>query len=367
MFYAASTYLLSCPLLARHMSDDSRLLALATAVPAHELHQAEVMERSRLLFKASPSQIERLLPVYDNAGIERRFSCVPIQWYLKPHGWAERTELFITNAVSLLKDAAERCLDQASIDYNEIDTLVTVSTTGIATPSLDARLMELLPFRRDVQRLPVFGLGCAGGVTGLARAAALARANPGSKVLLLVVELCGLTFRAQDLSKSNIIATALFGDGAAALLISTEGPGLRIEAWGEHTWPQSLDVMGWDVKEDGLGVLFSRDIPALVRDDLRAAVDRFLLRYGLDRLQLAGYVCHPGGAKVLDALEEAFEIPRGALRHARETLRYYGNMSAVTVLFVLKRMLANKLGAGRYLMSALGPGFTASFTLLETS
>ena len=349
------------------MSAEPRLLALATAVPAHELHQPEVMERSRLLFRTSPSQIERLLPIYDNAGIERRFSCVPIEWYLEPHGWEERTELFISNAVSLLKSAAERCLDQARIDCNEIDLLVTVSTTGIATPSLDARLMELLPFRRDVQRLPVFGLGCAGGVTGLARAAALARANPGSKVLLLVVELCGLTFRAQDLSKSNIIATALFGDGAAALLISTDGPGVRIEAWGEHTWLQSLDVMGWDVKEDGLGVLFSRDIPALVREELRAAADRFLLRHGFDRLNLAGYVCHPGGAKVLDALEEAFELPHGALKHARDTLRYYGNMSAVTVLFVLERMMESKLRSGRYLMSALGPGFTASFSLLEAS
>jgi alkylresorcinol/alkylpyrone synthase len=349
------------------MSADSRLLALATAVPAHELRQAEVMKRSRLLFNASPNQIERLLPIYDNAGIERRFSCVPIEWYLEPHGWEERTELFISNSLALLKTAAECCLDRAGIGFGAIDALVTVSTTGIATPSLDARLMELLPFRRDVQRLPVFGLGCAGGVTGLARAAALARAYPGSKVLLLVVELCGLTFRAQDLSKSNIIATALFGDGAAALLISTEGSGLRIQASGEYTWPQSLDVMGWDVKEDGLGVLFSRDIPALVREELRAAADRFLLRHGLDRLGLAGYVCHPGGAKVLDALEEAFEIPHGALTHARATLRYYGNMSAVTVLFVLERMLANKLRPGRYLTSALGPGFTASFALLETS
>jgi alkylresorcinol/alkylpyrone synthase len=218
-----------------------------------------------------------------------------------------------------------------------------------------------------LQRLPVFGLGCAGGVTGLARAAALARAIPGSKVLLLVVELCGLTFRAQDLSKSNIIATALFGDGAAALLLSTQGAGPRVEAWGEYTWPQSLDIMGWDIKDDGLGVLFSRDIPTLVRDELRQAADRFLALHGLNRLALAGYICHPGGAKVLDALEDAFELPHGALAHARATLRDYGNMSAVTVLFVLERLLAQRPRAGRYLMSALGPGFTASFALVETS
>ncbi|HXV25485.1 MAG TPA: 3-oxoacyl-[acyl-carrier-protein] synthase III C-terminal domain-containing protein [Alphaproteobacteria bacterium] len=348
------------------MTKDSRLLALATAVPPHELRQAEVMERSRLLFQTSPNQIERLLPVYENAGIGRRFSCVPIEWYLAQHGWGERTDLFIAGSVALLTDATQRCLEQAGLGIEEIDAVVSVSTTGIATPSLDARLMELLPFRRDLQRLPVFGLGCAGGVTGLSRAAALARATPGSKVLLLVVELCGLTFRAQDLSKSNIIATALFGDGAAALLISTEGTGPRISDWGEYTWPRSLDVMGWDVKEDGLGVLFSRDIPTLVRQELREATDRFLARRNLDRLDLAGYVCHPGGAKVLDALEDAFELPRGALIHARATLRDYGNMSAVTVLFVLKRLLASEPRAGRYLMSALGPGFTASFAMLET-
>jgi alkylresorcinol/alkylpyrone synthase len=269
--------------------------------------------------------------------------------------------------VALLKEAAEHCLDRAGVSFDEIDAVVTVSTTGIATPSLDAQLMEVLPFRRDLQRLPVFGRGCAGGVTGLARAAALARAAPGSKVLLLVVELCGLTFRAQDLSKSNIIATALFGDGAAAALLSTSGAGPRVKGWGEHTWPQSLDVMGWTVKDDGLGVLFSRDIPTLVRDELRQAADRFLARHGLNRLDLAGYICHPGGAKVLDALEDAFELPHGALAHARATLRDYGNMSAVTVLFVLERLLGAIPRTGRYLMSALGPGFTASFALLETS
>ena len=349
------------------MRDDPHLLALATSVPPHELRQPQVMERSRLLFRASSSQIERLLPVYDNAGIERRFSCVPIEWYLTPHGWEERTQLFIAHSVALLKDAAERCVERAGLGLDDIDAVVTVSTTGLATPSLDARLMEVLPFRRDLQRLPVFGLGCAGGVTGLARAAALARAIPGSKVLLLVVELCGLTFRAQDLSKSNIIATALFGDGAAALLLSTQGAGPRVEAWGEYTWPQSLDIMGWDIKDDGLGVLFSRDIPTLVRDELRQAADRFLALHGLNRLALAGYICHPGGAKVLDALEDAFELPHGALAHARATLRDYGNMSAVTVLFVLERLLAQRPRAGRYLMSALGPGFTASFALVETS
>jgi alkylresorcinol/alkylpyrone synthase len=346
------------------MTADPKILAITTAVPPHELRQADVMRRSQLVFGGSPSQIERLLPVYDNAGILTRYSCVPIEWYQEPHGWEERTRLYVDNAVEILAGAAVRCLAAAGLAAEAVDAVVTVSTTGIATPSLDARLMERLPLRSDVQRLPIFGLGCAGGVTGLARAAALSRAMPDATILVLVVELCGLTFRAQDLSKSNIIATALFGDGAAALLVSTRGPGPRIMGWGEHTWPRSLDVMGWEVKEDGLGVLFSRDIPTLVREQLRAVTDEFLGAQGLKRSDLAGYICHPGGAKVLDALEEAFEIPAGSLMLARSVLRNYGNMSAATVLFVFERLLAAPR-PGRHLMSALGPGFTASFALLD--
>ncbi len=219
-------------------------------------------------------------------------------------------------------------------------------------------------FRRDVQRLPIFGLGCAGGVLGLARGAAMARSMPGARVLVVVVELCGLTFRSRDEAKSNIIATALFGDGAAAALLTHGDEGMRVSAWGEHTWPHSLDVMGWHIEDDGFGVLFSRDIPNLVRSDLRAAADRFLAGEGLTFDDLAGLVCHPGGAKVLDALEAAFGLPPGGMAHARAVLREHGNMSAVTVLFVLERVLAGN-PRGRHLLSALGPGFTAAFLLLD--
>jgi alkylresorcinol/alkylpyrone synthase len=177
------------------------------------------------------------------------------------------------------------------------------------------------------------------------------------------VELCALTFRAGDRSKSNIVATALFGDGAAAALIG-DGEGPLLGGGGEHTWPNSLDVMGWRIEEDGLGVLFSRDIPTLVRRELRQAAANFLATRGLGLEDIDGIVCHPGGAKVLDAIEEAFGFPAGALPEAREVLRRYGNMSAPTVLFVLERMLG-RMTSGRYLMTALGPGFTAGFQLLE--
>ncbi len=344
----------------------ARLVSLATAVPPFVLRQEDVRAEAEILFRERGDQIARMLPVYDNAGVETRYSCVPLEWYRSTGGWKNRNALFIKHAVELLRRAAQDCLTRAQIPAQRVDAIVAVSTSGIAAPSLDARVMAALPFRRDVQRLPIFGLGCAGGVLGLARAAAMARAAPGSMVLLLVVELCGLTFRDTDVGKSNIIATALFGDGAAAALVTCDRdtPGPELVGWGEHTWPDTLDVMGWRVEEDGFGVLFSRAIPAIVRERYGAAVDDFLARQGLGRKDLDGTLCHPGGAKVLDALEAAFGLAPGAMTHARAVLRDYGNMSGATVLFVLERALRDGL-RGRHLMSSLGPGFSAGFLLLE--
>lgn len=348
------------------MTKPVRLQSLATAVPAHVIRQSEVMAEAQAVFSRRGADIERLLPVYDHAGIATRYSCVPLAWYGTPSGWKDRNALYVEHAVALLKRAAERALARAGLAPAEVDSIVTVSTSGVATPSLDARLMNEMPFRPDTQRLPVFGLGCAGGVLGLGRAAALARAMPGSVVLLLVVELCGLTFRNRDASKSNVIATALFGDGAAAAVLSCASTPQcpEVVAWGEHTWPATLDVMGWRVEEDGLGVLFSRDIPTIVRDGYGAALDTFLARQGLARDDLDDVLCHPGGAKVIDAIEDVLAQPRGSLADTRSVLRDFGNMSAATVLFVLERALGRGL-RGRNLVSALGPGFTAGFALLE--
>ena len=323
--------------------------------------------RAAELFGVNSSAYEWLAPIYTNADIDNRHSCVPFEWYLEPHSFGERNGLFLENATKLLTEATQAALDQAGLQADEIDAIVTVSTTGIATPSLDARIMRNLNFRSDVERTPVFGLGCAGGVLGLARAAALARAKPQSRVLLLVVELCALTFRHHDRSKSNLVATALFGDGAAAAIVSCrdeydQSP--RLGPSGEHTWPDSLDVMGWDVADDGLKVIFSRDIPTLVKDDLRPVVDNFLAKHGGTLNDIAGFICHPGGAKVLDALEDCFGLQRGDLSIAREVLRAHGNMSAVTVFFVLRAAL--DAGArGPQLLTTLGPGFTAGMMVVE--
>ena len=312
--------------------------AIATAVPPHVLHQAAVADRAGHVFTGR--DFEHLRPVYANAEIETRHSCTPIEWYETGHSFAERNRLYVDNALALLEHATRNVLDRAGLDPREVDGIVIASTTGIATPSLDAMLVDRLGLRRDVERLPIFGLGCAGGVLGLARTAALAKVRPGSHWLFLVVELCGLTFRSADQSKSNVIATALFGDGAAACLVSSDPAGPAITGWGEHIFAASLDVMGWDVVDDGLKVVFSRDIPTLVRKEIGALVAAFLERERLALSDIAEFCCHPGGAKVLDALEDVFGVRRGGLVHSRNVLRRYGNMSAATVLFVLAESLA---------------------------
>jgi alkylresorcinol/alkylpyrone synthase len=327
------------------------------------VNQADAGRRAALLFAGHP-EVLRLLSVFDNTGIQTRYSCVPIDWYSEPHGWKERTDLYLSNSVDLLEKAARDCLDEAGLQPEDIDAIVVASTTGIATPSLDALLIERMGLRRDIIRLPIFGFGCAGGVFGLTRAADIARAMPGSRILFLVVELCALTFRKDDISKSNIVAAALFGDGAAGAIISSDGEGPLLGASGSHTWPNSLDIMGWEVEEDGLKARFAQSIPSLVSADFRNIATAFLKKNDIAREGIDSFACHPGGAKVLDALEAALNLPSGALEDSRATLRDYGNMSASTALFVLHRM-RQRGQSDRCLMSALGPGFSAAFLMLD--
>jgi alkylresorcinol/alkylpyrone synthase len=346
-----------------------RLAAIATAVPPHRLDQSNVVARVEQLFGRSPD-FERLVSVYANSGIACRYSVMPFEWFDRPHGWTERNRAYLTGALDLIETAAGRALDRAGIGLDEVGGIVAVSTTGIATPSLDALLIERLHLAPTVQRLPIFGLGCAGGAMGLARAATVAASMPGKAVLLLVVELCTLQFRRDDLARSNIVATALFGDGAAAAVLRCGGSemGPAIAACGEHTWPQSLDVMGWDVTDDGLKAIFSRDIPRLVTGKLGPVLRDFLACHGLALGDIDRFVCHPGGPKVIDAFETVFGAGFAGAAAARRSLAEYGNMSAASVLFVLERMLADAGAAGetwgRALVTALGPGFSAGFAVL---
>ena len=278
----------------------------------------------------------------------------------------ERNAVYLEEAERLWLQVAAAALERAGVAPREIDAVVTVSTTGIATPSLEARVGPKLGLSPNALRTPVFGLGCAGGVSGLSLAARLAEARPGSTVLLVVVELCTLSVRPEESTKTNVVATALFGDGAAAAVFRTgDGfAGRRVGAVGEHTWPETLDIMGWRVDPAGLGVVLDANLPAFVQRRFAEASAEFLQDAGLKSPDIARFVCHPGGAKVLPALEASLGIAEGALDHERAVLAEFGNMSAPTVFFVLERVLA--AGAnGRLALAALGPGFTASFATLE--
>jgi alkylresorcinol/alkylpyrone synthase len=298
--------------------------------------------------------------VFANTGIRERHLAQPLDWYFQPQGWPERTKAYLETAEALFIEGATAALAAAAIQPAEVDTILTVSSTGIATPSLEARVLGRMGFRSDVERVPVFGLGCAGGVSGLTLAWRLAAGRPGSTVLFVTIELCTLAFRLDELTTANIVATALFADGAAACVLRSgeEGP-WRIEGGGQHTWPETLSIMGWNVDPSGLGVIFSQMIPPFVRLRMGDAAEGILGRLGLARQDIGRFVCHPGGAKVVQALEGALDLDQGSLDVEREVLADFGNMSAPTVLFVLERVL-KRPPVGRMFLSALGPGFTAS-------
>jgi alkylresorcinol/alkylpyrone synthase len=341
------------------------ILSLATAVPPHVLEQSAVAQFARRVYAKPFARYPKLAEVFVNAGIERRYSVRPIEWFDASHGWRERTQAYLDGADALFVSAAQAALDRAGIAACDVDTIVTVSSTGIATPSLEARSAERLGFKPSAARVPVFGLGCAGGVSGLSLGARLARAAPGEIVLLVVLELCTLAFRSDRGVKADVISSALFGDGAAAAVLRADHDehGLRIGATAEHTWPDTLDIMGWTVDPAGFGVVLSRSLPRFVEQRLAAPARRFVKAAKLIAPQ---FICHPGGAKVLDAIESALDMQKGTLRDEREVLRGHGNMSAPSVMFVLERALKRGL-RGPAVLSALGPGFTASFLALEAA
>ncbi len=349
------------------MPQSVKLVSVASAVPPHRIDQGDAAVLAHQAFSSRYDDFDRLARVFENAGIRSRYAVRPLEWYLQPLGWPERNDAFLDGACQLFEDAATRALEAAGIAAATVDTVVTISSTGIATPSLEARVADRLGLRPDVERVPVFGLGCAGGVSGLALAARLAKAQPGSTVLLVAVELCTLSFRVDKLTKENIVATALFGDGAAACVLRCGDEGMAsVEMAGQHRWPETLDIMGWDVDPEGLGVIFDRAIPPFAREHIAPAVAGILKRGGLAVDDVDRFACHPGGAKVITALERGLSLEQGSLDHERTVLSDYGNMSAPTALFVLERLSAHSLPP-RTLLTAMGPGFTASCVSLQAA
>ena len=331
------------------------------------------MALARHFFQHAFDDIDRLLRIFAHSQIRKRHFCVPPEWFQQDWAFAEKNRLYLQHAETLAIETTRNCLNKAGVPADAVDCLIFVSSTGIATPSLDSRIMHKLGMRQDIARIPLWGLGCAGGAMGLSRACDYARAYPESRVLLVCVELCGLTFIRQDMSKSNLVATCLFGDGAAAVLVEGNDVPLRRSSPRLHfcgaqttTWPQTLDVMGWEVTDPGLKVVFSRDIPTLIRQGMRENVERFLSPRGLSAEELDHFIFHPGGTKVLAAYQHALGLDAKATRLSEEVLRDYGNMSSPTVLFVLEKSMEQSWRAGeKGLLAALGPGFSSELLLLE--
>lgn len=331
------------------------------------------MALARHFFQDAFPDIDRLLGIFAHSQIRKRHFCVPLGWFRRDRMFAEKNQLYLEHAEALAKQAARHCMEKAGIPAEAIDCLMFVSSTGIATPSIDSRIIHKLGMRPDVTRIPMWGLGCAGGAMGLSRACEYARAYPNRRVLLVSVELCGLTFIRQDMSKSNLVATCLFGDGAAAVLVAGDAtasrhssPQLRFCGAQTTTWPDTLDMMGWEVTEPGLKVVFSRDIPTLIRQSMRENVDSFLSPLGASLERLRHFIFHPGGAKVLTAYQHALGLTTEATRLSEEVLCNYGNMSSPTVLFVLEKSMEQTWAVGdKGLVAALGPGFSSELLLLE--
>jgi alkylresorcinol/alkylpyrone synthase len=342
------------------------LLSLATAVPGHVIDQKKVQALAPAVFPELFAQYPQMIEIFQNSGIEQRRAVRPIEWYLQPRDWSDRSKVFHEDGQDLFERVAGEAIARADVRPEEIDCVVAVCSSGIATPTLEARAVENLGLRADVRRVPVFGLGCAGGVSGVALAARLAAAEEGSTVLVVVLELCSLAFRIDRRTKEDAVASALFADGAAALVLRANGQaGLaQVRGSAEHLWPDTVDVMGWTFDPVGFGVVLSRSVPIFVERHFPKVASKLLAAVGLKHEDVGRYVCHPGGGRVVDAVELALKLRRGTLDHEREVLREYGNMSAPTVLFALERVLRSAK-KGALVLSALGPGFTASLLALD--
>ncbi|AQQ52001.1 type III polyketide synthase [Planococcus lenghuensis] len=337
----------------------------------YKVDQQRTVEVVRNLFGEHFSDIERLLKVFDNGEIENRYFAAPLEWFEKERGLEEKNQRYIDEALAMGSRAVERCLQDAGVSQDDVDAFIFVSSSGMSTPTIDARIMNQLKFPSHVKRIPLWGLGCAGGAAGISRAHDYCLAYPEAKVLVLCIELCSLTFQRSDVSKSNLVGTSLFADGAACALVTgeqadIEGEGFFTQATQSTLMADSEEVMGWDVKDEGLHVVFSRDIPSIIENWLKPNVDEFLTAIGKVPGNINHFIAHPGGKKVLTAYENALEIDTEKTDISRNVLARYGNMSSPTVLYVLKEFMEQQpKHNSEGLLTALGPGFSSELVWLE--
>jgi alkylresorcinol/alkylpyrone synthase len=345
------------------------------------LRQEDALAFARTMFSDKFDDIDRLLSIFHNGQINNRNFCMPFEWYTKYHTFEEKNNAYIELATSLSIDAVTGCLSNKeflsdAVAYEEIDAIFFISTTGIATPTIDVKIINALPFSNHVKRIPIWGLGCAGGTAGIARALDYCSAYPTANVLVITVELCSLTFQRDDKSKSNLVGTSLFADGVACTLVSGKKSSVLHNVKNDTLFeiicsqstlkPNSEDVMGWEIKNEGLFVVFSKSIPNLVENWFATNVEEFLNKNSLTSKELSLFIAHPGGKKVLDAYEEALHFSSDMTKVSRNVLEQYGNMSSATVIYVLEQMMKNGINEGEFgLMSSLGPGFSSELALIK--
>jgi alkylresorcinol/alkylpyrone synthase len=341
---------------------------IALAVPQHRLTQDDVKQAVAALVPLASDRREAVFALFDAAGVNQRHSVLPLAALHRRRDLTETMDLYRTHAVALARQVASECLRRAELPPAAIDLIISVSCTGVMLPSLDAYLANDLGFRPDVRRLPITELGCLGGAAALSYARDFVAAHPGANVLVVSVELPTLSFQSHDLSPANLISTALFGDAAAAALVSgRHAGGARILDTASHLFPGTLEALGFDLESDGFHVVLGRELPGLVRADIARLVDGLLARNGLERRQLRAFALHPGGRRILDAVEEQLQLAPEDTRPSREILRSHGNLSSATVFFVLDEwMTRRRPPAGAHgLLGAFGPGFSSELAVLQ--
>lgn len=340
----------------------------ATALPPHVLSREIVKEYFGRVFQISGRRLSAILEVVDNSKIDRRYAIFPVDYLIEPRPLEQISREYREHAISLGRGAAQQALARAGVAASDVDLIVTVSCTGVMIPSLDAYLVPVLGLRPNVRRLPITELGCAAGAAGLTRAWEYLRAYPDATVLLIAVELPSLTFQRKDFSQANLISTILFGDGAAAAVITGQpARGPRILDSESYLFPNSIDAMGFDLRDAGFHIVLSKEVPELIRERIGGLVDTFLARHALTRNDMQAWVLHPGGQKLLAYMEEELGLSARQTQPSWDVLRDCGNLSSVSVLFVLHEWLARgEMRAGdRGLLAAFGPGFSAEMLLLQ--
>jgi alkylresorcinol/alkylpyrone synthase len=347
-----------------------RIAGAGSAFPENSFEQREITAALKQRWQSrleNPDVLDRL---HSRCGVERRHFVLPLEAYDRVTSFGQANDLWISCSQTLGRDAICRAITPLSIAPRDIDALYFVSVTGIASPSIDARLANRMGLSPQVKRNPLFGLGCVAGAAGIARAADYVRAFPQQIAVVLAVELCSLTWQRDDVSVANMISTGLFGDGAAAAVIVGRDAGFdgpEIVATKSVFYPGSEEVMGWDISEAGFRIVLSPDVPSVVRKNLGPDVDAFLAERGLRRTDIASWIIHSGGPKVLEAVADSLDLSDGDLELSWESLRHVGNLSSASVLVVLQKVLAERRGEpGTYsLLAAMGPGFCSELVLLR--